>query len=169
MENLEKSTQQHTVQITRVFDAPREAVWKALTEPESLKQWWGPTDYTCPSAKSDFRVGGKYLYAMQGPDRKIIWGGGTFTEITKPSRLSCTDSFMDEKGNIVDPSEYGMSADFNRELYVTFTLEEPSQGKTKFTLVHKEFPTEAVVEECRTGWTQSLDKLDALLKKTRAS
>ncbi|MNL73915.1 hypothetical protein D3C87_1994520 [compost metagenome] len=76
---------------------------------------------------------------------------------------------MDEKGNIVDPSEYGMGANFNRELYVTFTLEEQSPGKTKFTLVHKEFPNETIVQECTTGWSQSFDKLDRLLKKTRAS
>jgi uncharacterized protein YndB with AHSA1/START domain len=164
MENLEKSTQQNTVQITRVFDAPREAVWKAWTEPESMKQWWGPTDYSCPDAKIDLRVGGKTLAAMKGPDGKVIWGGGTFTEITKPSRLGYTDSFMDEKGNVVDPTVYGMPPDFNRELYVTVTFEEPSQGKTKMTLVHKEFPSRAVVDECTNGWSQSFDKLDKLLK-----
>ena len=169
MENLEKHTQQNAVHITRIFDAPREALWKAWTDPESVKQWWGPTDYTCPEAKIDLRVGGKCLNAMKGPDGKVIWSGGTFTEITKPSRLKYTDSFMDEKGNVVDPTFYDMPADFARELYVTVTFEEHSQGKTKLTLIHKDFASREMVDECTAGWSQSLDKLEQLLEEQPGS
>jgi uncharacterized protein YndB with AHSA1/START domain len=162
MENLEKGKQLHTVQFTRVFDAPRELVWNAWTNPETFKKWWGPSHYTCPEAKIDLRPGGKYLFAMKPQDGKVVWGGGTYTEVTKPSRIVCTDSFMDEKGNIVSPTEYGMTADFPRELYITLTFEE-QDGKTKLTLVHKAFPTEQVATDCNTGWSESFDKLDRLL------
>jgi uncharacterized protein YndB with AHSA1/START domain len=165
MENLERNTQQNTVNITRVFDAPREAVWKAWTDPESVKQWWGPRDYTCPAAKIDLRVGGKILNAMKGPDGKVIWGGGNFTEITKPSRLSYTDSFTDEQGNVVDPKVYDMPADFARELYVTVTFEEQGPDKTKMTLVHKPFPNKSIADDCVGGWSQSFDKLEELLEQ----
>ena len=166
MENLEKHTQMHTVHITHVFDAPREAVWNAWTTSESIKKWWGPRTYTCPEAKIDLRAGGKYLYAMKPQTGKIVWGGGTFTEVTKPSRLVCTDSFMDEKGRIVSPTEYGMPTDFPRELYITLTFEE-QQNKTKLTLIHKGFPNEQVVSDCMIGWNESLDKLDELLQKQK--
>ena len=48
--------------ITRAFDAPRELVWKAWTDPEQVKRWWGPKDFTAPFCKIDLRVRGKYLY-----------------------------------------------------------------------------------------------------------
>lgn len=165
MTNLEPNTQTHTVQITRTFNAPREALWKAWTEPESIKQWWAPNNFTCPNAKTDLRIGGKYLNAMQGPDGKKIWSGGTFMEITKPSRLSYTDSFMDEQGNIVEASEYGMQDNFSRIMYVTVTFEEQSEGKTRLTLVHKDFPDEAIARDCTTGWNECLDKLEKLVSK----
>lgn len=50
------------ITISRVFDAPREKVWKAWTDPELIKKWWGPKDFTAPRIEIDFRVGGKYLF-----------------------------------------------------------------------------------------------------------
>ena len=54
--------------VTRIFDAPVELVWKAWTEPERVMRWWGPKGYTSPAASIDFRVGGKYLWAMRSPE-----------------------------------------------------------------------------------------------------
>lgn len=51
--------------ITRVFDAPRELVWKAWTDPEHLMRWWGPKEFTSPACKVDLRVGGKYVFCMR--------------------------------------------------------------------------------------------------------
>lgn len=56
-----------TIIIERIFDNPREAVWQAWITPKMVKKWWGPKDFTAPFAKIDFRVGGKYVYAMHGP------------------------------------------------------------------------------------------------------
>jgi uncharacterized protein YndB with AHSA1/START domain len=76
-------------------------VWKAWTLPELVTKWWGPKGYTSPVAKIDFRVGGKYLYAMISPDGKDIWSTGVYREIAPPERFVATDSFADEKGNVV--------------------------------------------------------------------
>lgn len=54
--------------ITHVFDTPVELVWKAWTDPERMKRWWGPKNFTSPFCKIDFRVGGKYLYCMRSPE-----------------------------------------------------------------------------------------------------
>src|SRR5206468_10783553 len=54
--------------LARMFDAPRERVWKAWTEPAEVKRWWGPKDFTVPSCKIDLRVGGTYLYCMRSPE-----------------------------------------------------------------------------------------------------
>ena len=63
--------------ITRIFDAPRELVWKAWTNPEMFRKWWGPKGFTCPVSRIDFRVGGKYLSCMRGPDGKDYWSTNT--------------------------------------------------------------------------------------------
>jgi len=51
-----------------VFDAPRELVWKAWTEPARVMRWWGPKGFISPACDIDLRVGGKYLYCERGPD-----------------------------------------------------------------------------------------------------
>ena len=53
--------------VTRIFDAPRELVWKAWTDPQYVMQWWGPKGFTAPVCKIDFRVGGKFLCCMRSP------------------------------------------------------------------------------------------------------
>lgn len=57
--------------IVRIFDAPREIVWKSWTEPQRVKKWWGPKNFTAPFASIDLRPGGKYLYCMRSPRVRI--------------------------------------------------------------------------------------------------
>src|SRR3989337_2780421 len=92
--------------ITRLFDAPRELVWKAWTDPKQLMQWWGPKGFTSPVCKQDFRVGGKYLYCMRSPEGKDYWSTGVYREIVAMKKIVCTDSFADEKGNVVPATHY---------------------------------------------------------------
>jgi uncharacterized protein YndB with AHSA1/START domain len=121
--------------ITRIFDAPREKVWKAWTEPERVKRWWGPKNFTAPFSKIDFCVGESFLFCMRSPEGQDFWSTGIYREIVEPERIVCTDSFADEKGNVVPATYYGMSPDFPLELQVTLTFEE-HDGKTKMTLRH---------------------------------
>ncbi|KAF5075772.1 Activator of Hsp90 ATPase -like protein [anaerobic digester metagenome] len=66
--------------VERVFDAPRELVWKAWTEPGYLKRWWGPKGFTAPAIEIDLRVGGRYLYGMRSPEGQDFWSTGEFRE-----------------------------------------------------------------------------------------
>src|SRR6266511_1379450 len=124
--------------IERIFDAPRELVWKAWTEPERVKQWWGPRDFSCPVAEIDFRVGGRSFNCMRGPDGKDIWSIGTYKEIVPLERFVVTDSFADENGNVVPSSHYGMP-DMPLEMLITVTFEDIG-GKTKMTMKHEGLP-----------------------------
>jgi len=144
--------------ITRTFDAPRELVWKAWTDPEQVKRWWGPKNFTAPFCKIDLRVGGVFLYCMRSPDGKDYWGTGVYREIIKPERTVCTDSFADQEGNVVPATHYGMSADFPLEMLVTVTFEE-HEGKTKLTLIHVGIPAGADRDGAKQGWSESFDKL----------
>ena len=84
--------------ITRVLDAPREAVWKAWTDPTRFMLWWGPKGFISPACKIDLRVGGKYLACMRSPEGQDYWSTGVYREIVPRERIVCTDNFADERG-----------------------------------------------------------------------
>jgi uncharacterized protein YndB with AHSA1/START domain len=149
--------------ITRIFDAPRELVWKAWTDPEHMKRWWGPEHFTAPACKIDLRVGGKYHFCMRAPDGKEYWNTGEYLEIAPPARLVYSDKFADEKGNVVPASYYGMPGDWPEQRVVTVTLEE-HQGKTRMTMKQVGFPAGIMTEMANAGWNGSFDKLAAALK-----
>lgn len=149
--------------LKRTFDAPRELVWRAWTECDLLKRWWGPGNFTTPYCKIDLRVGGKYLYCMRSPEGKDYWSTGVYREIIPVERLVCTDSFADEQGNVVPASQYGMTGDWPDELLVTVTFEE-QQGKTKMTLRQVGFPPGEMLRMAGMGWNESFDKLAESLK-----
>ena len=157
-------SEQTDLVITRIFDAPRELVWKAWTEPEHMKKWWGPKGYTCPDCIIDFRIGGKYLFSMQDAKGNKIWSTGEFREIIDPEKIVITDSFADEKGNIVPSEHYGMKG-IPMEMIVTVLLEDEN-GKTKMTMTHAGLPAGEHMEGANDGWNTSFDKLAESLKIT---
>lgn len=158
-----KAYPERGIVISRVFDAPRELVWKTWTEPARVKRWWGPKGFAAPVCKSDLRVGGTYLYCMRSPLGRDYWSTGSFREIVPPERIVATDSFADAQGHIVPATYYGMSPAFPLEMLVTVTFEE-LDGKTKLTLVHELLPAGENRSNTRDGWLQSLDKFDEALK-----
>lgn len=160
----------NVLMITRIFDAPVETVWKMWSEPEMLMKWWGPKDFTCPVAKIDFKVGGKYLSCMHGVPApgmpaQDFWSTGTYKEIVPMKKIVATDSFADENGNVVSASHYGMEG-FPMELQVTLEFEEVEGSKTKMTLRHVgiENIDEKMRSDMEQGWNQSFDKLANILK-----
>ena len=161
--NLAKKFVEQELVITRVFDAPRERVWKAWTEPEQVKRWWGPKHFTSPFSKIVLREGGKYLFCMRSPEGKDFWSTGIYEEIVPLQSLVCTDSFADENGNVVPASYYGLPGDWPLELLVTVTFEEKN-GKTIMTLVHEGIPSGTMRDNTEIGWSESFDKLVESLK-----
>jgi uncharacterized protein YndB with AHSA1/START domain len=157
-----KDTKDQELFITRIFDAPHDSVWKAWTDPDLMKRWWGPKGFTSPYCKIDLRVGGKFLYCMRSPEGKDYWSTGIYSEIVLQGRIVFSNSFADEKGNVVPATQYGMSSDFQLEMLVTVTFEEIG-GKTKLTLSHVGIPAGADREGANIGWNQSLDKLAGAL------
>jgi uncharacterized protein YndB with AHSA1/START domain len=80
--------------MTRVFDAPRQLVFEAMTKPEHVKRWWGILDgnYSLPVCEIDLRVGGAWRYVGKGPRGETAFHG-VFREIAEPSRLVFTEIF----------------------------------------------------------------------------
>ncbi len=156
--------------ISRVFDAPREFVWKAFTEPERMKHWWGPKGFTVFASMMDLRPGGTYHYGMKAPDGTPMWGKFVFREIAAPGRMVFINSFSDEAGGT---TRHPMHRSWPLEMLSTFTFEEQPGGKTKLTI--RWSPHAASEEERKTfdaghgsmqqGWTGTLDQLEAYLAK----
>jgi uncharacterized protein YndB with AHSA1/START domain len=130
--------------ITRVFDAARETVFKAWTEPERLKQWWGPKDFTWVSCQLDLYPGGVLHYCMRSPDGIAMWGRIVYLEIRPPDQLIFINSFSDEDGY---PVKHPLMPDWPLEILNTLTLLEDSES----TILHLCcIPHSATAKECRS-------------------
>ncbi len=103
--------------LTRFFNAPRQLVFEAMTNPEHIARWWGPRAMTMVSCEMDFRVGGGYRFVLRGPDGNDYGFRGVYREITPPVRVVNTFEFEGMPGH---------------ESVETVTLEEVD-GKTKLT------------------------------------
>jgi uncharacterized protein YndB with AHSA1/START domain len=133
--------------ITRIFDAPRELVFKAWTDPRRLVHWMGPRGFRSTVLHSDLRAGGAYRIHMRGPEGDDHWTQGVFREIVEPERLVMVGSWADGNGNPISP-----------ETVLTITLEEDG-GKTRLTLHQAIFESTTARDEHRGGWNSSLDRL----------
>jgi uncharacterized protein YndB with AHSA1/START domain len=120
--------------IERVFEAPRELVWRAWTDPEHLVRWWGPDGFATPHCTIDLRVGGRLHLCLRSPEYGELWAGGVFYEIDPPSRLVYGDYFADEEGNRVSPAHYNLGPDLPDETVTSVTFEDLGDGRTKMTL-----------------------------------
>jgi uncharacterized protein YndB with AHSA1/START domain len=88
---------ENEIVITRLFDAPRELVWRCHTEPELVKRWLGGLPgWTFPVCEIDLRVGGRYRYVWRSPEGNDMGMGGTYTVIEAPHRLGSTELFDED-------------------------------------------------------------------------
>lgn len=146
-------TADREISAVRVFDAPRELVWKVWTDPDHIAHWWGPKGFTNTIHKMDVRPGGVWEFIMYGPDGVNYPNKIVYLEVKKPERL------------VFDHGEPGGSSYFR----VTVTFEDQN-GKTKLSW-HGLFNTAAerdyVIEKhgAVEGLKQNLDKLGEYLAK----
>jgi uncharacterized protein YndB with AHSA1/START domain len=136
--------------ISRVFDAPRELVWKAFTEPEQMKQWWGPKGATILNCTMDLRPGGIFHYRMRYANQDM-WGKMVYREIDPPKRIVFVNSFSDEQGGV---TRHPLGPTWPREMLSTITFDEQAglpagqAGKTTFTV--RWIPINETDEEWKT-------------------
>jgi uncharacterized protein YndB with AHSA1/START domain len=155
--------------ISREFDAPRDLVFKAWTEPKRLAQWWGPKGFKLKVANVDLRPGGMFLYGMTAPDGNEMWGKFIYREITPPERMVFIVSFSDENGGT---TRHPMSPTWPLQMLNVVTLTDHGE---KTTLTLRSSAYEATQEERDTfragrssmqgGFTGTFDQLTAYLAK----
>jgi uncharacterized protein YndB with AHSA1/START domain len=136
--------------ITRVFDAPRELVFQACTEPNHLAQWWGPKGFSAPVCEWEARPGGKVLVVMRSPDGADYPMGGQFREVQPPERMVVMTGALDEQGKYLF------------QFLHTMTLVE-KDGKTTLTMHSKIImttePGDEFIGGFEEGMTMSLARL----------
>lgn len=142
--------------LTRIFDAPRSLVFECLTKPEHVRQWWGCKEFSMTVCEIDFRVGGSWRYAINGPDGSEHGFHGVFREIVAPERIIQTAIFEMFPEN---------------ETIQTITLIE-KEGKT--TLVCSalypslEARNAVIASGMETGARESYDRLEEVIYKLTA-
>jgi uncharacterized protein YndB with AHSA1/START domain len=140
--------------ITRVYDAPPSLVFRMWVEPKHMAAWWGPNGFDNPVCELDARVGGKILIHMRGPDGTVYPMTGTFREVDAPRRLVFLAVAEDHDGNVL------------LESLTSVTFEDVG-GKTKLTMhadaVGLAPAAPQMLAGMDAGWTQSLERLEALL------
>jgi uncharacterized protein YndB with AHSA1/START domain len=156
MENKKELT------LIRTFDAPLDVVWKAWTDAELLKQWWGPDNVSIPECSVDLRVGGRFYIVMEagegmGPYKGTKWPmDAKFTEVVPNTKLSYTAQAW------VDGDKEETTIDQTTDITLT-----EANGKTEMkivAIVHKTGPKAGMaVQGMEAGFTQQLEKLKKFL------
>ena len=145
---------QRTVELTRIFDAPRERVFAAWTEAKHLAHWFGPKGFTIHSCETDPRPAGVFRLCMRSPDGKDYWVRGAFREVVAPERVVIVCTAEDDKG----------VPRLDEVIQVTFTEQG---GKTKLSLnaVASGPSPEAgvMLDGMQKGWAQTVDRLNTHL------
>src|SRR5207302_8861372 len=141
------------IEMTRVFDAPRNLVWDAFTKPELLKRWFGPRGWSLVVCEVDLKVGGGFRFVLRGPDGKDMGMRGVYRAIVPPERSVHMESYDDYPG----------------ESQVTAVFVEEG-GKTTLTATilyeSKEVRDIVLKSGMEHGAAESYDKLAEILAST---
>ena len=145
---------ERTITLTRVFDAPRELVWRAWTDPKHLGRWFGPRGFTSSVPELDVRVGGALRIVMHGPDGNDYPMKGVFSSVKPPERLVFSNIAVDKDGNHLLEGETTVVLEAQAEK-TKLTLHSYAKGLVPFA--------PAMLDGMEAGWSQSLDKMAELV------
>jgi uncharacterized protein YndB with AHSA1/START domain len=139
--------------ITRLFDAPRELVWRMWTDPDHARNWWGPVHHPAVDLTMNARPGGRWRHCLRSVETGAeLWAHGVFREVVPPRRLVFTFAWEEE-------GERG------RENVVTIDFAEEN-GRTRMTFRQTPFWSDGERDGHREGWSSAFDRLDAWLTRT---
>jgi uncharacterized protein YndB with AHSA1/START domain len=158
-EFLENPFADREIVLSRVFEAPRELVFEAFSNPEHLPQWWGPRGFTITTHVLDVRPGGVWRFVMHGPDGRNYGNKIVYREIVRPTRMVYAHSGENQD----EPGQFVTTATFDEQ-----------DGKTKLTM-HALFRSAAERDEAFKkhnaiqGGKQTLERLGEHLPRMVAA
>lgn len=153
--DLDSDAPDRTLTIVRNFDAPRELVFKAWSQPEQVVRWWGPKGFTTPSYRMDVRQGGSYRTVMRSPEGREHVMRGRYREVVPPERLVMTFAWEDAEGRT------------GHETMVEVLFEDIA-GRTRLTFRHGTFESSEACDQHLQGWTRFMESLADYLVDGRA-
>ena len=156
-----ETTKQNLV-ITHVFDASVEQVWKAWTNEDDIKQWWGPDGFTAPVVNLDFREGGTSLLCMSSPQHGIHYSTWSYQNIVPMKEIDLRHNLADEKGSPVDPVAMGMPEDFPQNQRQVISFKAIGDNQTEVTVTEFGWTLGQMMEMSRMGMEQCLNKMAKL-------
>jgi uncharacterized protein YndB with AHSA1/START domain len=148
--------------VSRTFDAPVAEVWKYWAESEGVKKWWGPTGFTAPLAKMDFREGGTSLVCMRAPNGQDFYNTWTYRKIEPLKRIEFILGWADKFGQKIDPVTMGLPPDIPQEVRHVVTFKDVG-GKTELTVAEYGYESDQTRDLSKAGLEQCLDKMAAAL------
>jgi uncharacterized protein YndB with AHSA1/START domain len=147
------SPKTHALRIERTFRASREALFRAWTTPDLLKEWLHPgADWSTPVAEVELRVGGSFRWGIRGPDGATFYEVGEFLEIDPPESLVYSCRFEDDEVDFEMPKE---------ETIVRVRFDIVPDG-TRMTLIQEGYGSAAHRDQQQNGWPGFLDNLGRL-------
>ncbi|MEX2691699.1 SRPBCC family protein [Rhizobium mongolense] len=148
----------HELVLVREFDAPREKIFKAWTDPELMKEWFVPRPWTVSKVESDVRPGGSSLVVMQSPEGQEFPNQGVYLEVVENEKIVLTDAYT----SAWVPSEKPF-------MTAVVLLEDLGNGRTKYTAKALHWRAEDKEEHEKMGfhegWGKAADQLAELLAR----
>jgi uncharacterized protein YndB with AHSA1/START domain len=154
--------QTRNVVVTRIFDAPVEQVWKAWSDSEQVRRWWGPRGFTSPSAEMDFREGGTSLVCMRAPAEyggQDMYNTWAYTKIIPLERIEFINKFADQNGAQLDPAQMPMPPGVPPEVPHVITFKSIGGGRTEMTVTEYGYTTDQAHDVSKGGLEECLDKM----------
>lgn len=141
--------QSFDLRISRVFNAPRDLVWRAWTDPAHARHWMGPRDHPAVAMEQDARVGGRWSLTLKGvEDGRVLKQGGVFREIRPREKVVYTLAWEGDGGG---------------DMLVTVTFKDEGAGKTRVDFRQQGLPSKAERDGHEAGWTSTFDRMEDLL------
>jgi uncharacterized protein YndB with AHSA1/START domain len=151
----------HEVVVTRRLEAPPDRVWRAWSDPDEVRAWWGPQGFSSPMCRMDFREGGTTLVSMRSDQGWEVYNTWTYQSIEPTSRIEFVNRFSDAEGNPMTPADLGMPPGIPDEVPHVVTLAALGATATELTVHEFGYPDEQTAALSKAGMEQCLDKMAA--------
>lgn len=152
------------IEVTRTFNASVEMLWKLWTEPDLVKRWWGPKQFTSPVANINFGEGLRSIVSMQAPKEmggQEFYSVWEYVNIIPMQKIEFIQSLSDKDGNKIKPETVGMPADFPADIRTIVTFKQLTKDTAEMTVTEfAEFGS--ISHFAQMGLEQSMDKMGAI-------
>lgn len=167
-EMIHDTTKKWDLVVTRIFNAPVASVWKAWSNPEFVMKWWGPTGFSSPTCKMNFKEGGTTLVCMRAPKEfggQDMYNTWAYKKIVLHEFIEYIFDWADKDGNRIDPESIGLPPGMPRDARHTVVFKDLGNGNTEMIMTEFGYISDQLYDLSKAGLEQCLDKMAAIFAK----